>query len=248
MPLPSAQVAAQPLDRTAWRSIAALLLLFVPVSLFWATYEQQGNTIALWADQFTDRHFLGSGNPGDLVSGVQSLHDLRLHAVHRRVVARAREQTNHRPSLKLAIGCLLNAAGLSVMVAPRAWSAGGAKASWLWLFAYFVVITVGELYLSPTSLSLVTKVAPASLLSMMMGVWLVDQLRRRISRRLSRHLLVEHEQRQFFPDARAHFRDSRLSIMLLHPPAARQCCTINPAATRHIARPAMSAAASELVR
>jgi POT family proton-dependent oligopeptide transporter len=31
---------------------------------------------------------------------------------------------------------------------------------------------VGELYLSPTSLSLVTKVAPAQLLSMMMGVWL----------------------------------------------------------------------------
>src|SRR6185312_9905266 len=36
---------AAPLDRTAWRSIAALLLLFAPVSLFWATYEQQGNTI-----------------------------------------------------------------------------------------------------------------------------------------------------------------------------------------------------------
>ena len=48
----------------------------------------------------------------------------------------------------------------------------GAQASWLWLFAYFVVLTVGELYLSPTSLSLVTKVAPAQLLSMMMGVWL----------------------------------------------------------------------------
>ena len=34
------------------------------------------------------------------------------------------------------------------------------------------MITVGELYLSPTGLSLVTKVAPARMLSMMMGVWL----------------------------------------------------------------------------
>jgi POT family proton-dependent oligopeptide transporter len=42
----------------------------------------------------------------------------------------------------------------------------------LWLFAFFVVITIGELYLSPTSLSLVTKIAPAPLLSMMMGMWL----------------------------------------------------------------------------
>ena len=35
-----------------------------------------------------------------------------------------------------------------------------------------MVLTAGELYLSPTSLSLITKVAPARILSMMMGVWL----------------------------------------------------------------------------
>ena len=46
---------APPLGPEEWRAIAALLILFVPVSLFWATYEQQGNTIALWADQHTDR-------------------------------------------------------------------------------------------------------------------------------------------------------------------------------------------------
>jgi POT family proton-dependent oligopeptide transporter len=50
--------------------------------------------------------------------------------------------------------------------------AGGGKASWLWLAAYFVVLTIGELYLSPTSLSLVSKAVPARCLSMMMGVWL----------------------------------------------------------------------------
>ena len=50
--------------------------------------------------------------------------------------------------------------------------AGGAKASWLWLFGYFVVITMGELYMSPVGLSLVSKIAPARMLSMMMGVWL----------------------------------------------------------------------------
>ena len=57
------------------------------------------------------------------------------------------------------------------MVAAALNSDGG-KASWLWLTAYFVVITIGELYLSPVSLSLVTKVAPARAVSMMMGVWL----------------------------------------------------------------------------
>jgi POT family proton-dependent oligopeptide transporter len=46
------------------------------------------------------------------------------------------------------------------------------KASWLWLLTFFVVITLGELYLSPVGLSFVTKVAPARLISLLMGLWL----------------------------------------------------------------------------
>jgi len=71
----------------------------------------------------------------------------------------------------MAIGCFLNAASYLILFVA-AWHSGDAKASWLWLLAYFIVITIGELYLSPTALALVSKVAPAGFLSMMMGVWL----------------------------------------------------------------------------
>jgi len=160
----------RPLERTARQSITALLLLFAPVSLFWATFEQQGNTITLWADQFTDRHFLGSEIP---ITWFQAFNPFMIFAFTPFIVALWRAQGKNEPStpMKLAIGCLLSALAYLIMVAA-AWNAGGAKASWLWLFAYFAVLTVGELYLSPTSLSLVTKIAPTSLLSMMMGVWL----------------------------------------------------------------------------
>jgi POT family proton-dependent oligopeptide transporter len=71
----------------------------------------------------------------------------------------------------MALGCF--GVTLSYLIlAFAAWHAGAAKASWLWLFGYFVVITVGELYLSPVGLSFVTKIAPTRMLSMMMGVWL----------------------------------------------------------------------------
>ena len=158
------------LDAKAWQSIAALLLLFAPVSLFWATYEQQGNTITLWADQFTDRRFLGGEIP---VTWFQAFNPFMIFAFTPFIVALWRWQGKNEPatSTKLGMGCLINALAYLVMVAA-AWSAGGGKASWLWLFFYFVVITVGELYLSPTGLSLVTKIAPKTLLSMMMGVWL----------------------------------------------------------------------------
>jgi POT family proton-dependent oligopeptide transporter len=72
---------------------------------------------------------------------------------------------------KMALGCAGVALSYLVMAAAAAY-AGAGQASWLWLFGYFVIITVGELYLSPVGLSLVTKIAPARILSMMMGVWL----------------------------------------------------------------------------
>ena len=162
--------ARQPLDAAARRSIFALLFLFVPVSLFWGIYEQQGNTIVLWASEFTDRRLFGWDIP---VTWFQALNPFMIFAFTPFIVSLWRRQGAREPStvLKMAIGCFLAAAAYLVLVVA-AYVSAGAQASWLWLFIYFVVLTVGELYLSPTSLSLVTKVAPASLLSMMMGVWL----------------------------------------------------------------------------
>ena len=88
-----------------------------------------------------------------------------------RVVGEAARGTEPSTITKMALGCFGVAISYLIMAAAG-WQAGGGKASWLWLFGYFVVITVGELYLSPVGLSLVTKIAPARILSMMMGVWL----------------------------------------------------------------------------
>jgi POT family proton-dependent oligopeptide transporter len=71
----------------------------------------------------------------------------------------------------MSLGCFGVALSYCIMAAA-AWYAGEGKAGWSWLFAYFVVVTIGELYLSPVGLSLVTKIAPVRMLSMMMGVWL----------------------------------------------------------------------------
>ena len=71
-----------PLTRSEWRGILALLVLFIPTALFWAVYEQQGNTIALWADDHTDRFInllVWRGEiPVHLVPGLQPIPDLRL--------------------------------------------------------------------------------------------------------------------------------------------------------------------------
>jgi len=164
----------QPFGRDEWSALGALVLLALPVTFFWATYEQVGNTIALWADIHTERTIapLAFTIP---TTWFQAVNPFLIFAFTPIILALWKWQStsDREPSTvaKMAFGCFANAAANLILFAA-ALHAGADRASWLWLAGYFVVITVGELYLSPTGLSLVTKVAPARCLSMMMGVWL----------------------------------------------------------------------------
>ena len=165
-----------PLTRDESRTLVALAVLFVPTTFFWATYEQQGNTIALWADTFTDRTIHVFGWTAEIpTTSFQAFNPFMIFAFTPLVVAlwawQARRGTEPGTLTKMALGCFGVTLAYLIMAAA-AWQAGGAKASWLWLTGYFVVLTVGELYISPIGLSLVSKVAPARMLSMMMGAWL----------------------------------------------------------------------------
>jgi proton-dependent oligopeptide transporter, POT family len=172
----AAGIEHKPLRRSERRGILALLALFVPTTLFWATYEQQGNTIVLWADDHTDRTIDLILWHGEIpVTWFQAFNPFMIFAFTPLVVALWAWQATrgNEPSTvtKMAIGCFGVTLANLIMIAA-AWQAAGDEASWLWLLGYFVVITIGELYLSPIGLSLVSKVAPARMVSMLMGVWL----------------------------------------------------------------------------
>jgi proton-dependent oligopeptide transporter, POT family len=164
------------LDRNEWRAILALIALFLPTTMFWATYEQQGNTIALWADTHTDRTIDLIVWHGEIpVTWFQAFNPFMIFAFTPLIIAfwAWQEKRGMEPStvIKMALGCFGVALSYLIM-AGAAWSAGGKSATWWWLFAYFVVITIGELYVSPIGLSLVSKIAPAHMISTMMGLWL----------------------------------------------------------------------------
>jgi len=167
----------QPLGRDEWRAIGAIILLVLPVTFFWATYEQQGNTIALWADSYTDRTINLLVWSGQIpVTWFQAFNPFMIFAFTPFVLMlwarQAARGTEPSTVTKMAIGCFGVALSNLIMLGAVWQSDGGPQASWLWLFAYFVVITIGELYLSPIGLSLVSKVAPGRMVSTMMGVWL----------------------------------------------------------------------------
>ena len=76
---------------------------------------------------------------------------------------------------KIALGLLISALSVLVMIwAVKTGSNGADKVSVWWLMASYGVITIGELFLSPMGLSLVSKLSPARITSLMMGGWFLS--------------------------------------------------------------------------
>jgi POT family proton-dependent oligopeptide transporter len=76
---------------------------------------------------------------------------------------------------KLLYGMLLTTGSLLVMVLAGVMTDGGAvKVSGLWLAGFYLILTLGELCLSPMGLSLVTKLSPKRLVGLTMGGWFLS--------------------------------------------------------------------------
>ena len=154
------------------RVIAICVSCFI-VAAFWAVYEQQGNTLQLWADGNTHwPTILGFTIPS---TWYQAFNPFMIWFVTPVLTSfwAWQAQSKREPSslTKMAIGCVLLGLGFVVMIIASAGIAPDARRSIIWLVGSTLIYTVGELYLSPIGLSFVTKVSPARIVSMMMGVW-----------------------------------------------------------------------------
>src|SRR5262249_6497606 len=76
--------------------------------------------------------------------------------------------------VKIALGLILLGLGYLFMVAAAQLNLTGVQVSMLWLTATYIMHTLGELCLSPTGLSFVTKAAPARFVTLLMGFWFIS--------------------------------------------------------------------------
>jgi proton-dependent oligopeptide transporter, POT family len=168
----------KPLTAEDWKATFALIFLFFPGCLFWAAYEQQGNTIAVFAQNLTDRRLI----PGIIdwqipYTWFQSFNPGFIMLFTPLVIGfwawQAKRKKEPSVLTKMALGNLMMGASYLVMIAAVHFTSAHGQVSWLWLLAFFAVITMGELYFSPIGLALTARVAPPQILSMMMGVWLM---------------------------------------------------------------------------
>jgi POT family proton-dependent oligopeptide transporter len=172
----AAHTQTQPFSGAERRAIVGLLCVFVLVAFFWATYDQQGNTLLLWCEDYTERSInLGFWRGEIPTTWFLALNPLmifvftpiliKLWSVERQIGAELSTIS------KLALGFLCVALGNLMMAAAASDLAPTAKASPWWLVGYFTIVTVGELHLAPVGLALISRLAPARVLSLMMGLW-----------------------------------------------------------------------------
>ncbi|HXC50163.1 MAG TPA: peptide MFS transporter [Candidatus Limnocylindrales bacterium] len=165
-----------PLTAAEKYAILSLCVLCVLNIVFWGVYEQQGNTMQLWADARTDWHVFGRELPSTWYQAFNPLMIFVFAPVLSAVWAWQARRAGGEPSsvVKMAIGCALLGVGYIVMIAAATVVPSPGRGSISWLVGATFIFTIGELYLSPIGLSLVTKVAPRRYVSMLMGMWFLS--------------------------------------------------------------------------
>lgn len=158
----------QPGDRGP---VAAILIFIVFNAVFWVAFEQAGTSLNLFGAELTDRHIGSWEMPATWFQSVGALLVFTLAPLFA-VLWSALDRRSMNPSqpVKVAVALFLLGGGYAFMVFGSMGTTPTTKASMFWLLATYLMHTLGELCLSPTGLSFVTRVAPIRFLSFLMGL------------------------------------------------------------------------------
>lgn len=155
------------------RRFMAIGFLFLASTLFWSAFEQAGSTLNLFADRSTDNSIFGFEYPSSWYQSLNSLFLISFAPVFAWLWVRLGSREPSSPA-KFSWGLIFVGLGFALVAVAASLAAGGAKVSPGWLWGVYWLHTLGELCLSPVGLSAMTKLAPARVTGLMMGVWFVS--------------------------------------------------------------------------
>jgi len=155
-----------------WRKLAALGILLLFNTLFWAVYEQGGSSLNVFADRLTETTIFGLHFESSFLQALQPVYVILLAPVFSWLWIKLKDRQPSSPA-KFALGLLFLSLGILIMVPAALLSAQG-KVTCFFLVSVYFVETLGELCLSPVGLSTATKLAPKRFQSLTMGSWFVS--------------------------------------------------------------------------
>jgi POT family proton-dependent oligopeptide transporter len=154
---------------------ASIFIFMLFNAFFWIAFEQAGTTLNVFAERSTNRYLFGWEVPATWFQSVNALLIIALAPLFA-IMWTALGRRNLDPSqpTKIGLGLVLLGVGYVFMVIAGKLNATGAQVGMFWLLATYAFHTFGELCLSPTGLSFVTKAAPVRFVSLLMGIWFIS--------------------------------------------------------------------------
>ena len=158
-----------------WRRVGVIVIFFLFAILFWGAYEQAGSTLNLFADRYTRLEVLGFSFPSSWFQSVQPIFVVILAPIFAWIWIRLGPRDPSVPT-KIALGILFMGLAFLVLVpaGAMAQSGDGVRVSPLWLVVAYFGSELGELCVYPVGMSAVTRLAPARIVGVMMGVWFLS--------------------------------------------------------------------------
>lgn len=155
------------------KNIGVILCLSMASAVFWSLFEQAGSTLNLFADERTRNVVFGMEYPSSWFQSVNSIWLLILAPLFSVLWIKLGDRDPSVPA-KFAAALLFVGLGFLILVPPAATADAGMKVSPMWLVGTYLLHTIGELCLSPVGLSAMTKLAPARLGGVIMGVFFLS--------------------------------------------------------------------------
>ena len=160
--------------------ISVIFILLIFAVFFWAGFEQAGSSLSLYTDKFIDRSIGSFEIPTSWFQSVNPLFIVTLAPLFTLFWASPIGRRLTTP-VKMGVGMIILGAGFLFMIGAVAErSANGDvndvnnKAALMWLIMTYLLHTIGELCISPVGLSVVTKLSPPKLASVLMAVWMLS--------------------------------------------------------------------------
>ncbi|CAH2214612.1 peptide MFS transporter [Tepidibacter aestuarii] len=168
----------QPLTKDEKKRVFAICALSFFVIIFWAAFEQAGSSLTMYTHDYINRNVGGFEVPTSWFQSINPFLCIVLGPIFAMwfIKLSKREKGDIPTATKMGYGLIILGIGFGLM-AGAALERGNStdiavKANILWLFGAYTMHTVGEMFLSPVGLSMVSKLAPKQIAAIMMGVWL----------------------------------------------------------------------------
>jgi len=155
------------------KRLGVIAVLFFASSLFWSAFEQAGSSLNIFAARYTDNQLFGMSLSATVYQSLNPIYIIVLAPVFAWLWIRLGPKQPASPA-KFSLGLIFVGLGFVVMMMAAMKAGTDGKVSPVWLTGCYALHTIGELCLSPVGLSAFTRLAPARVAGLMMGVWFLS--------------------------------------------------------------------------